>query len=111
MGKFYFIFTLWDGGVVECGDGWFSKITSGIRVNALQICIDHGYKGTITKYGGNSGIQCQHSTSGGGGALTDFGYTVSWKCEFEEGKLYVPEQLNYRYVYLKFIGMEILAGL
>ena len=75
-----------DGGVVECGDRWFSKIAPGIRVNAVQICIDNGYTGTITQYGGNYGVQCKHSSSGGGGSLTDFGITVSWRCEFREGK-------------------------
>ena len=93
---FFIFFKLSDDGVVECGDRWFSKITTGIRVNAQQICIDHGYKGTITEYGGNIGVQCKHSSDGEGGSLTDFGYTVSWKCEFE-GKLYVLGLAEYNF--------------
>ena len=50
-----------DGAVVQCGNRWFSKITSG-TVNAQQICIDHGYEGRITEYGGNGGVQCYNGT-------------------------------------------------
>ena len=76
----FIFFKFSDDGVVVCGDGWFSKITRFIKVNAQQICIDYGYQDKITKYGGNDGVQCKH-TSGREGDLSDFGYTVSWKCE------------------------------
>jgi len=68
--------------VVECGDGWFSKI-DGTRVNAKQICRDHEYGGKITEYGGNWGVQCVHGSNGAGGSLTAFGPAVSWKCDVD----------------------------
>merc|ERR1719340_526865 len=64
----------------NCGGGWYSK-TSGSRVNAVQTCKDQGYFGTISQWGGNSGVQCRHTNDRNGGSLTDFGHTVSWKCE------------------------------
>ena len=95
----YFKATL-PGGVVSCsspsnqqhcgnscvGNGWLSKVTSG-RVNAQEICKHLGYSIAITEYGGNSGIQCKYPgtkyglPNWGGGSLTSFGRTVSWKCE------------------------------
>ena len=65
-------------GVVSCGDGWYSKITSDY-VNAVTVCTSEGYSGTITQYGGNYGWQCYRSTDGNG-ELTNFGYAVSWQC-------------------------------
>ena len=77
-------------GVEICGDRWYSKITSGY-VNAKQICIDQGYNGEITKYGGNRGKQCTllFGDYWDDGDLTNLGMQVSWRCEFQDGMSYV----------------------
>ena len=71
------------------GKGWYSKITFS-RVDAIQVCLDQGYSGTINEYGGNSGKQCKYSNSQDGGDLHYFGYRVSWKCE---GNVYMKHYL------------------
>ena len=80
-------------GVYDCGDtashfecspcvgaSWYSKESYG-RVNAVQICIDQGYSGEILTYGGNYGTVCRYADGQEGGELTNYGQTVSWKCE------------------------------
>ena len=62
------------------GNQWYSKDTTG-KVNAVEICKSQGYSGVIIEYGGNSGYNCKYANNKGGGSLTDFGSTVSWKCE------------------------------
>ena len=108
---FFYIFKLSDPVVVECGDGWFSKI-DGTRVNAKQICRDHEYGGKITEYGGNWGVQCVHGSNGAGGSLTAFGPAVSWKCDVD-GKLsvYVPGKAEYRFLRLLEIFVLIIDAI
>jgi len=62
------------------GESWFSKKTS-TYVNAVQICKDQGYSGVIHEYGGSSGVVCKYTNDKNGGSLTNFGQTVSWKCD------------------------------
>lgn len=72
------------------GEGWFSKTNSlepNLRVNALQICLDMGFEGADTEEnGGNWRKQCRYpgnvigQANKVGGELTEFGFTVSWKC-------------------------------
>lgn len=74
------------------GEGWFSKDNNSgtnARVNAVQICRDQGFEGVEAGiYGGNWGDQCRfpgtnNSPNKAGGQLTQFGFTVTWKCEGE----------------------------
>jgi len=62
------------------GNQWYSKDTNGF-VNAVEICKSQGYSGVIREYGGTRGINCKYSNDKKGGSLTEFGHTVSWKCE------------------------------
>ena len=64
------------------GRSWFSK-TDTSRVNAVQICKDHGYSGEILKYSANLGVNCNYEVKYArqDGNLTDLGYRVVWKCE------------------------------
>ena len=78
------------------GDKWFSKVTKTGYVNAHQICVDKGYDGVGSEYGGNHGVQCKYpgkrfGKPNFGGKFpnitdfTKFGQSVSWKCG-ESGK-------------------------
>lgn len=72
------------------GEGWFSKTNSNepnLRVNALQICLDMGFEGVDSEeFGGNWRKQCRYpgnvigQANKVGGDMTEFGFTVSWKC-------------------------------
>ena len=65
------------------GRSWFSK-TDRSRVNAVQICKDHGYSGEILDYSSNLGVNCNYEVKYArhhGMDLTDFGMQVVWKCE------------------------------
>lgn len=73
------------------GEGWFSKDNTSNpnqRVNAQQVCLLQGFSQGIDsqRFGGNWGHQCRvpgnsiNSTNKAGGAVTQLGYTVTWKC-------------------------------
>lgn len=78
-------------GVGCVGRRWFSKVsreeTEMQRINAMIVCKENGYDGTVLEYGGNWGNQCRHpgnnreSTNKAGGSLDQLGFTVSWRCE------------------------------
>ena len=99
-------------------DGWYSKVTFTLAVNAKQICIDQGYNGEILEYGGNSQVQCKYPgpVYGNpykiGGKLDSSGRTVSWRCEGRPGK----RPLNYNVhmnIYMRYhtrITLSIFIG-
>merc|ERR1719461_224509 len=76
------------------GAGWFSKDNTSNpnqRINAYDICRKSGYAGVDKNFfGGNWGDQCRHpgaslnNANKAGGAMTAFGYTVTWKCAGEK---------------------------
>eukprot|EP00930_Biecheleria_cincta_P079959 TRINITY_DN67_c0_g1_i1.p1 TRINITY_DN67_c0_g1~~TRINITY_DN67_c0_g1_i1.p1 ORF type:complete len:1017 (-),score=119.13 TRINITY_DN67_c0_g1_i1:44-3094(-) len=67
--------------VSDCGDGWFSKITTP-AVDAGEICAIFGYT-SIDMFGGNYGNLCQHVTNQAGNCVwgrRTCDVTVSWHC-------------------------------
>jgi len=68
--------------VTNCGDGWFSKISSP-SVNAREICEFFGYT-DIDMYGGNGGSLCSNANNRGGNCCWDCGdscgNTVDFHC-------------------------------